>query len=165
MTVPSRTRPAPGWLQDLAAARARYEELLGWPVRLDLAERRLAIPVGTLLDAIIMRAGLGERVLGELAMAMLAGPVTAGPGCGEWTFLTQPAGSPRRDLPAELVHLRLHVAPLGVPVVIPTHPDGPGDSDSDAWWVQPPRPHRPLPPWPAVLGATRRVAARLAERI
>lgn len=44
------THPVPEWLRELTAARTYYEELLGWPVRVQVQRRRLTIPVGTALE-------------------------------------------------------------------------------------------------------------------
>ncbi|MGH3981023.1 MAG: hypothetical protein ACRDRZ_18840 [Pseudonocardiaceae bacterium] len=152
---------APAWLHEVATARTRYEELLGWPVSIDVERRRLMVPVGTVLDAVTMPAALGRTVLAELRIAILAGPVTADPAGHWWTFLIQPAAAAGTDLPAELRRLKVRPTPRGghaiVPIQLAHHGDG-------GWrWVQPPRPRQSLPPRSVVLGATRRVAAGLAS--
>lgn len=162
MNAPTTTFPAPEWLRTLAAARTHYEELLGWPVRVQVQQRYLTVPVGMALDALTMPATLGEKVLAELTISMLAGPVTADPGGDWWTFLSHPAPAPRLGVPAALRRLRVHPAPRGTPVIIPTSLDGGGES---RWqWIEPPRPGRSLPPWSVVVGATRRVAAGAVSR-
>lgn len=104
-----------------------------------------------------MPATLGEKVLAELRIMMLAGPVTAGPGDDWWTFLSHPATASCLGIPTALRRLRVHPAPQGTPVIIPTHVGG---ADSTRWrWIAPPHSGRPLPPWSAVIGATHRVAA------
>ncbi len=143
------------WLRELAAARTHYEELLGWPVRMEVGQRCLTVPVGRALDALIMPAPLGEKVLAELTIMMLAGPVTTGPGGGWWTFLSRPVPAPRPGVPAALRRLRVRPAPRGTPVIIPT----PVDGDSGWRWIQPPHSGGSLPQWPLIIGATRRVGA------
>ncbi|WP_020663616.1 hypothetical protein [Amycolatopsis benzoatilytica] len=161
MPRPQTSTPAaPQWLRDLAAARTQYEELLGWPVTIDVTPRRLAVAVGQALDAVTMPATLGASVLAELQISMLAGPVIADPGGGTWwTFLTAPAARSRPDLPAELHARKVHLTPRGAHVIVPKHI---GDGESSQW-ISPPQPHRDLPPWSVVIGATRRVVDHLAS--
>ncbi len=155
------THPAPDWLRELATARTRYEELLGWPVCMDVLSQCVAVPVGTVLDTVTMPATLAQKVRVELGFTMPAGPVAADPDGDWWTFLTEPATAARHDIPAELRELEVHTARHGAHVVIPTRLDG---TDDRGWrWVELPHPHQSLPPWSAVLGATRRIAAGLVS--
>lgn len=151
---------APDWLRDLADARTEYEERLGWPVRIDVAPRRLVAVAGEHMDAIMMPAQLGRHVLAELQIAMLAGPVIAGP-AESWTFLSAPATAPRPSVPAQLRQANVQVTPRGAHVVIPSRREA-------AEWIKRPQPQRTLPPWSVVIGVTRRVAdltsARAADR-
>jgi hypothetical protein len=155
MTILTPHHPAPEWMRDLAAARARYEELFGWPVSIDIGPRRIVVPVGEVLDAITMPSTLGLKVLEELNIAMMTGPVTSGPQGTWWTFLTQPATGARREVTTELHALKVHITPPGAHVVLPTRPD-----NDDGWqWITPPQHHRTLPLWSAVVAVTRRMAA------
>jgi hypothetical protein len=155
------THPAPDWLRELATARTRYEELLGWPVCMDVLSQCVAVPVGMVLDTVTMPAILAQKVRVELGFTMPAGPVAADPDGDWWTFLTEPATAARHDIPAELRELEVHTARHGAHVVIPTRLDG---TDDRGWrWVELPHPHQSLPPWSAVLGATRRIAAGLVS--
>ncbi len=156
----SATNPAPDWLRELVTARTRYEELLGWPVRVDVQSRCVTVPVGIVLDALTMPAPLGEKVRVEPGLTRL-GPVAADPQGERWTFLTQPAVATHRDIPAELRELEVHTAAHGTPMVIPTGIEDAGDG---GWqWVELPRPRQSLPPWSAVLSAIRRIAAELVS--
>lgn len=150
---------APQWLRDLVAARTQYEELLGWPVTVDVGPRRLVVAVGRVLDAVTMPATLGRSVLTELQLTMLAGPVIAGPGGAWWTLLTESATVLRPDLPAELHAHKVYLAPSGTHVIIPLLVDGEGSSR----WIEQPRSRYPLPPWSVVIAATRRVVDHLAS--
>ena len=155
------THPAPDWLRELATARTRYEELLGWPVCMDVLSQCVAVPVGTVLDTVTMPAILAQKVRVELGFTMPAGPVAADPDGDWWTFLTEPATAARHDIPAELRELEVHTARHGAHVVIPTRLDG---ADDRGWrWVELPHPHQSLPPWSALLGATHRIAAGLVS--
>jgi hypothetical protein len=155
MTTAGTTPAAPDWLRDLADARKDYEERLGWPVTIELQHRRLVAAVGERMDAITMPAALGRHVLAELQIAMLAGPVIAGPGKW-WTFLTEPATAPRPAVPAELFRAKVRITPRGAHVVIPPRPDA-------LEWIKRPQPQHTLPPWSVVIGATRRFAAHITS--
>jgi hypothetical protein len=159
LTSPTTTPSAPQWLRDLVAARTHYEELLGWPVTVDVQSRRLAMAVGQVLDAITMPATLGASVLAELRITMLSGPVIADLGGAWWTFLTAPATKSRPDIPAELHALKVHPIPRGAHVIIPNPTAVAGLSR----WIESPLPRRPLPPWSVVIGATRRVVDHMAS--
>lgn len=147
---------APRCLHDLIATRAHCEERLGWPVTLEVKSRRLVVTVGEMLDAVTMPTLLGQKVLAELQITMLAGPVIAAAGGAWWTFLTAPAAVSRQGIPAELRARKVHLTPDGAQVIIPNQID----SEATPRWVVSPR---PLPPWSAVIGATRRVADQLAS--
>lgn len=159
LTIPPSTPAAPQWLRDLVAARTHYEELLGWPVTVDIEPRRLAVAVGQALDAVTMPSALGQSVLAELQITMLAGPVITGPGGGWWTFLTAPATASRPDIPAELHACKVQLTPRGAQVIIPSLID----DEASSRWITPPRPRHPLPPWSVVIGATRRVVDHLTS--
>jgi hypothetical protein len=158
MTTLVATRPAPPWLHDLAAARARYEELLGWPVSVRVGHRQLVAAMGQALDAVSMPVRLGAMVHGELRIAMLAGPVMADPDNKRWTFFTQPMTTIREDLIESLSVANVGLPPRGCHAVIPTDL---GESNDGSWrWVEQPQPHRSLPPWFAVIAVTRRLITR-----
>jgi hypothetical protein len=148
------TQPAPAWLRDLAAARAHYEELFGWPVAVQVGQRQLAVALGSTLDAITMPAELGAQVHAQLGIAMLAGPVIAHPDGGRWTFLTQAVPGTRGDIADGLAGQDVRHAGVGAYTVIPT------DAGNGGWrWVHEPRPHQMLPSAYAVLATARRLCA------
>jgi len=144
------SRPAPGWLRDLMTARAHYEEQFGWPTTVQIAEQRLAVGLGTALDAITMPAALGEQVHAQLGIAMLAGPVVGhGP---DWTFLTQPMAPMRPTFMVNLVMHGVRYAGTGAYTVIPSV-----RADQDWQWVSEPRRNQMLPSPFAVAATVRRV--------
>ena len=157
MDTPPGCGGAPEWLRELAAARTRYEERLGWPVAIEVEQQVVAAPVGGVLDVVTMPTTLGGAVLAELQLMMLVGPVIATPDNASWMFFIQPVTGPARDMAAELRHRQVRLLPKGTYVPIPTHPG----SNSGLRWIKQPQPHRPLPPWSVVIGVTRRVAAQL----
>jgi hypothetical protein len=155
MTSPISMLPAPTWLRGLTDSRARYEELLGWPVSIQVGRRDLVLVVGGRIGAIGMPARLGVRVRQELGFAMLCGPVIADPGGGWWTFLTKPVGVLRADVAGDLAAVRVRVVPRGAYVEIPN------DLNTTAlrgWrWVERPVPNRPLPPGSVAVAMVRRL--------
>jgi hypothetical protein len=158
MNISITNRPAPAWLRELAHGRDTYEELLGWPVSVQVGRRVLIVAIGQTLDAVSMPAPLGVRVRAELAIAMLSGPVVADADGARWTFLTKPLDRLRPNTAADLSHELVNVVPHGGHVVIPTEPDV---TAGPRWrWVEPPSPARSLPPAYAVIGVTRRLTDR-----
>lgn len=156
MTISITNRPAPAWLRELAHGRAEYEELLGWPVAVQVGNRVLIVAIGQTVEAVTMPAGLGARVHSEMGIAMLSGPVAADPDGRRWTFLTKPLDRLRPNITADLSHLQVSVAPHGSYVVIPS---GPSVTTGLVWrWVERPAPGRVLPPAYAVIAVTRRLA-------
>lgn len=155
MTISITNRPAPMWLRELAHGRATYEELLGWPVSVQVGTRVLIVAIGQVLEAVSMPASLGAHVRAELGIAMLSGPVVADPDGKRWTFLTKPLDRLRPTIAADLSHLQVDVAPHGSHVVVPTDPN---TTSGPLWrWLEPPSPARSLPPAYAVIGVTRRL--------
>jgi hypothetical protein len=155
MTTPADPSAAPPWLRDLVAARIHCEERWGWPVGVELHERRLILRVSRVIGAITMPAMLGAHVRDELAIAMLDAPVLTDTAGAWWTFLTAPASTPRLTVPAELRARKVHPIPVGGFVIIPNPPTVSATSQ----WITQPRPTRPLPPWSTIIGATSRVVA------
>jgi hypothetical protein len=155
MTISITNRPAPTWLRELAHGRATYEELLGWPVSVQVGNRVLIVAIGQTVDAVTMPASLGAMVRGQLGIAMLSGPVIAQPDGRRWTFITKPLDCLRPNITADLSHLDVSVAPHGSHVVLPLAPH---TSSGRLWrWIEQPTPARPLPPAYAVIAVTRRL--------
>jgi hypothetical protein len=146
---PSATAPSE---DELTAGCEQYHTVLGWPVTVDLPRDRLVLSVGGVVDAILMPVDFGQRVHAALQVAMLAGPVIAGPGPNWWTFLAEPAKVP--DLPDALRNRHVRMIPRGATVVVPCVPK-PGASPR---WVTAPGSGRSLPEFWTVINAARRIA-------
>lgn len=157
--APSMTQPAPEWLRNLAEAQAFYQERFGWPVSLRIAERRLALALGQEVDAITMPADLGARVHAQLGIAMLAGPVIAHPGGGQWTFLTQTVSTMEGELAGGLAEHHVRHASAGAYTVIPA-----AHAEADWRWITEPQPNQTLPSAYAVVATARRVCAATPPR-
>lgn len=136
-----------------------YEgDQLNWPASVEEVPAAIA---GEAVDAITMPPAFGALVQAELEIMMLAGPVVEGPSDEPWTFLTQLANTRSPAVPADLLALGVRLVPAGSRVMLPGTPDRPGRRS----WITPPASRRAPAIWSCVIGAARRVAARLrAER-
>lgn len=142
-------------MRALAGARTGYEERFGWPVSIEVRHARLVMRLGCVADAVVMPRGLGARVLTELRIALLAGPVLADTTGRWWMFLTRPAHAVTPWAHDELRRAGVHPAPGGSSVVVPSE----FERKSRCPWIEPPRPLAQLPPWPAVIGTARRLVS------
>lgn len=162
MTKPITNLPAPWWLRELAHGRAAYEELLGWPVSVQVGNRVLIVAIGPSIAAMTMPAALGAAVRDELSVAMQDGPVFTDPDALKWTFLTRPPDCLRPGVATELARVQVNIAPRGGHVVVPTAPTNRLAPADKAWrWIEPPIPARPLPPAYPVIAVTRRLTDRV----
>lgn len=128
--------------------QAPYAWQLNLPVLVDTDSQRLLVLLDERLDAVVMPAGIGSLVLGDLRIAMLAGPVFAAE--GEWTFLAAPAGE-QPALATDLHRTRVRLLPRGGYVELP---------GIDQTWVSAPASRPVLPPLSAVLATARRAVTR-----
>jgi hypothetical protein len=136
-----KSLPAPGWLRELVDATAVYQELLGWPVSVQVGERNLVVAVGRVVDAVTMPATLGASLRQHCAAA----PIMTNPAGTSWTFLVKPAPFPLDGGPA----LRVHRA--GSRLVIPAAMSvttGPG-----VRWIRCPLPNHAPPSLAALVDA------------
>jgi hypothetical protein len=164
MTTTITNRPAPWWLRELAHGRAAYEELLGWPVSVQVGNRVLIVSIGASIAALTMPAALGAAVREELSLALQDGPVLTDPQGLKWTFLTRPAECLRPGVATELAKVRVDLAPRSGHVVVPTAPTMSPVAVGSAWrWLEAPRPAKPLPPAYPVIAVTRRLTERAAD--
>ncbi|MCE7002149.1 bifunctional DNA primase/polymerase [Kibdelosporangium philippinense] len=129
-----------------------YQHLYDWPTGVDPATKRLVLAVSENVNAIGMRAELGMETQSLLSQQMLAGPVIALPGDRpEWIFLTGPATSISTRTLTALSHLGIRLQKPGAFIPLPPSRVGSGV----ARWASGPTVGRELPPWTAVLAATR----------
>ncbi|OLF04694.1 hypothetical protein BLA60_39410 [Actinophytocola xinjiangensis] len=161
--------PAPHRLRELATGRAAYEELLGWPVTVQVSRRELALVAGPDVSAMTMPTGLGALVRKELGVAMQHAPIVSTPDSRTWTFLTRPPELRlRTGVADELALAGVVFTPPGGHVALPRSPVG--LPAIRTWqWVDPPTPGAALPPAYPVIAVTRRITARrhhdLGQRI
>jgi hypothetical protein len=155
MTVSMTPMPAPAWLRELASARASYQELLGWPVSVQVGQRNLVVAIGEILHAIAMPAGLGARVAAQSRISILPAPVIANADGTRWTFLAKADRPIRASVADDLSAARVTFAPPGSYVVIPATM-GPSTGRVERW-IEAPQPNRALPPSCAIVGLARRL--------
>lgn len=155
MALVTTPRPAPDWLRELADARATYEELLGWPVSVQVGARKLVVATGSVLAAVAMPAQLGAQVRAQLDISILSAPIVANADGTRWTFLAKPDMPVGESVAQDLAAAQVLVAPPGTFVVVPTalNPSG----NQTVRWVEGPRPNHAPPPLHAVLGQARRL--------
>jgi hypothetical protein len=148
----SRLDEQPSLLDGAAARAIAYQHLYGWPTGVDLATGHLVLAVSENVNAIIMRAELGIETQSLLSVQMLAGPVIALPGARpDWVFLTGPASSISAKTLTALSRLGVRLQKAGAFIPLP-----PSRLDGGmVRWASGPTVGRDLPPWTAVLAATR----------
>jgi len=160
MSTSITNHPAPQWLRELARGRAAYEELLGWPVTVQVSNRALTLVAGDDVSAMTMPVTLGALVRKELGVAMQHAPVVSTPDGRNWTFLTRPPELRlRTGVAAELAMAGVVFTPPGGQVAVPSSPAG--LPVIRTWqWVDPPVPGAVLPPAYPVIAVTRRLTVR-----
>jgi hypothetical protein len=110
------------------------------------------LAVSESVNAIVMRAELGIETQSLLSVQMLAGPVIALPGdTADWVFLTGPASSIGTRTLAALSHLGVRLKKPGTFIPLPPS----RLNDGVVRWSSGPTVGRDLPPWTAVVAATR----------
>lgn len=139
----------------MAHGRATYEELLGWPVSLQVRTRTLVVAVGHVLDAVSMPTTLGVSVKNELGSTFSAAPIVADPDGTRWTFLTKPVRAMRPEIVSGLAAWQVDLAPLGSHVAIPVSIAC--STTRVCRWIQRPLPQYALPPAREVVETARRV--------
>lgn len=118
--------------------------------------------LATTLDvtAVHMPAGLGQRVLEDLRLRMIAGPVMARPstfgGPDRWTVFCWENHTPRAEVVSELDLAGASICAMGSPLTLPA---GYARVAKEPWWVQPPGAE--LPGLSAVIAVTQQMARGL----
>jgi hypothetical protein len=155
MSLTKTSAPAPAWLRNLATARASYQELLGWPVSMQVSQQNLVVEVGSALVAVAMPAGLGARVRAQLGVSFISAAIIANAEGTRWTFLAAPGTATRPPSAEELLSVGVQFAPHGSYVVIPTSLKM--SAGRVERWIDCPHPNRALPPVCAVAELARRL--------
>jgi hypothetical protein len=144
------TRITPNTAPDLNALCSEYRAH-GWWVDGNEKTGRISLVVGGSVSALLMPAELGAKVHRVLSIHMLAGPVLAYPAERQWAFLAEP-DTHRDGLPPDVAAWKVTDVRPGTWLRLPM----PRPRPHDVCWIDSPEPHRPTPPWQAVVSATRR---------
>lgn len=133
-----------------------YRATFAWVTTVDSATGDLRLQVGTLVDAVIIRAGFAAEVNSILTMSLLRAPIILAPGRpSDWIFLTEGRTPLRRSTMDDLVRIQVGWKPQGAVISLPVLEGG----RSDLRWLERPAPGTPLPPWTAVIGAARHASS------
>lgn len=133
-----------------------YRSVFGWPAAADATGVWLRL--GDVVDALVIRARPAAQVDRILAQSLLGAPVIEVLDRRPlWIFLTQPRTPLRRSTCDDLTRLRVSWREEGSSLRLPPLCSRAG---SLRWQRRPTRGLR-LPPWTAVVGATRSAAGQL----
>ncbi|GAA2685899.1 MULTISPECIES: hypothetical protein [Actinosynnema] len=131
-----------------------------WPTTTDPWTGQVCLLLGTVVDALVMRAGLAAEVNHNLACSLLQAPVvivpaTAAGRSDDWIFLTGPRTALRQSTVADLLSAKVGWYEPGKALPLPGDIPAPGKPR----WLSG-RAKATLPPWGAVVGAVRRTCSR-----
>ncbi|AXX31201.1 hypothetical protein KCV87_00855 [Actinosynnema pretiosum subsp. pretiosum] len=156
MSTPAR-HTAPGPLRQ----RVQHPIPPDWPTTTDPETGQVCLLLGTVVDALVMRAGLAAEVNHNLACSLLQAPVVivpATPGrSDDWIFLTGPRTALRQSTVADLLSAKVGWYEPGKALPLPGDIPAPGEPR----WLSG-RAKTALPPWGAVIGAVRRTCCSRA---
>ncbi|MCU1680237.1 MAG: hypothetical protein JWQ81_976 [Amycolatopsis sp.] len=129
-----------------------YHGTFDWPTSIDSSTGEVHLRLGTVVDALIMRAGFAAEVNNFLVRHMFRVPIMVVPSKpADWVFLTGPRTTMRLTTWEDLVHIQVGWKRRSESLALPA-PDG---ATEGLRWLQRPEPGMGLPPWTAVVGAAR----------
>lgn len=132
-----------------------YAEVFGWPTTVDTDSGEVRLPLGEVVDALIIRAGLAAEVNHLLIQRMVQVPIIEVPGEPPgWIFLTRPRTTLRRSTWADLVRIQVGWKTVGESIPLPAH-----DGSGGVRWLKRPVAGTELPLWTAVVAAARSAAS------
>ncbi|GAA4010624.1 hypothetical protein GCM10022247_36050 [Allokutzneria multivorans] len=153
----STTDSSPAHLDPVAQRCASYRRDFNLPARFEAPSRCIVLPLGHLVGAVSVPRGQGDRVLTELRMRFLGGPIVENLETRRWTFITGPGSVILSHAFAELAKLRATIGTTGDIVRLPT-PDE--EARGVLRWVRAPQARRALPAHTAVIATLRILATR-----
>jgi hypothetical protein len=151
MTTMTAVHPARS-IPDFSVLAGYYTAEFAWTTAADSAGVWLRL--GGAVDALVVRPVLGAKVNAVLERSMLCAPIIEAPG-GDWIFLTDRRTPLRQSTWDYLAGIPVGWREAGSYVLLPR-----ADELCDVRWRRRPVPGAQLPPWTAVVGATRSVAPR-----
>jgi hypothetical protein len=133
-----------------------YHDVFAWPTTIDNTTGEVRLRLGSVVDALIMRAGFAGEVNSFLARHMFHAPIIVVPGTpADWIFLTRQRTTMRQSVWEDLVHIQVgwkrRSETIPLPALDNTH-DG-------VRWLEQPQQRIELPPWTAVVAAARKASS------
>jgi hypothetical protein len=138
---------------DFGVLAGYYTSEYAWTVAADSAGVWLRL--GGVVDALVVGPVLAPKVNAVLERSMLCAPIIEVSG-GDWIFLTERRTPLRQSTWDYLAGIPVGWGEPGTYLRLP----GTDELARDGRWRRRPVPGAPLPPWTAVVGATRSVAPR-----
>lgn len=138
-----------------------YNDAFAWPTSTDSNTGNVRLRLGTVVDALVMRAGIAGEVNNVLLRHMLRAPIVVVPGRpSDWIFLTQTRTTMRQSVWEDLVRSQVGWKRRGDTILLP----GMDARDKGPQWLQRPGQYGELPPWTAVVAAARRASSSSCGR-
>lgn len=133
-----------------------YHEVFAWPTTIDNVTGEVRLQLGSIVDALYMRAGFAAEVNSFLVRNMFYAPVIVVPGQpNDWIFLTQPRTTMRLRVWEDLLRIQVGWKRRGDTILVPAL----DNTDEGVRWLERPRQQADLPPWTAVVAAARRASS------
>jgi len=133
-----------------------YHDVFAWPTTIDNTTGEVRLRLGSVIDALIMRAGFAAEVNNFLVRHMFHAPIIVVPGNpADWIFLTQPRTTMRQSVWEDLVHIQVGWKRRGQTIPLPAL----DNTNDGVRWLEQPQQHTELPPWTAVVAAARRASS------
>lgn len=136
-----------------------YQEVFAWPTTIDNTTGEVRLQLGSVVDALFMRAGFAAEVNSFLVRHMFRASILVVPSVpNDWIFLTQPRTTMRQRVWEDLVRSQVGWKRRGETILLPAL-----DSTEDGVrWLEQPQQHIDLPPWSAVVAAVRSACSHRA---
>jgi hypothetical protein len=133
-----------------------YRDVLAWPTTIDNVTGEVRLQLGSIVDALYMRAGFAAEVNSFLVRNMFRVPIIVVPSePNDWIFLTQPRTTMRLRIWEDLLRIQVGWKRRGDTILLPAL----DNTDEGVRWLERPRQHTSLPPWTAVVAAARRASS------
>jgi hypothetical protein len=129
-----------------------YQEVFAWPTIIDNTTGEVRLRLGSVVDALFMRAGFAAEVNSFLVRNMFRASILVVPAVpNDWIFLTQPRTTMRQRAWEDLVRIQVGWKRRGETILLPAL----DNTEDGVRWLEQPHQHIELPPWSAVVAAAR----------
>lgn len=131
-------------------------DAFAWPTTIDNFTGDVRLQLGSIVDALYMRAGFAAEVNRFLVRNMFRAPIIVVPGQpNDWIFLTQPRTTMRLRTWEDLLRIQVGWKRRGDKILLPAL----DSADEGLRWLERPQQQANLPPWTAVVAAARRASS------